>query len=175
MRKIDPLTVEGSEERARDRGDPGLIQIPDPEGNSLAVPSVVQRILWEHIADLVALRRRWLRDEIDKVQALGELKAMGERRQAILYGQAEGYEATTFNSAEKLGVHLATNVVGGEPADAAARAFNQVFIDMAGDMEAHEQGKLSTEMFQAVIEDVVLRYTGHFLGVPPEVFAGESS
>ena len=59
MRKIDPVTVEGSEERARDRGDPGLIQIPDPEGNSLAVPSVVQRILWEHIADLVALRRRW--------------------------------------------------------------------------------------------------------------------
>jgi len=171
---VNRVEIEGSKERAADRGSAEGLVIPENQDRSLAVPSVVEGIVRQWLMDLMDIRLRWLKDEISGDQAIEEMRLIHKGAQAIFYGRAEGYETTSWNAEQGLGRHLVNKVVGGEVQDAVFRTFYFAASEILPGLQDHAAGKMNDDMMEAMIEELISRYAAHMLGLPPEMLTGTS-
>lgn len=116
----DRRNIEGTKERAADRGQMGL-SIPD--GDALTSPSVAESVVREFLGKVIDLRAAYNGDKITGEQALEKLKEYAQAFANIFMGKGSGYAKTEWNTPERLGAHLAAAIDDDETKDTAAYAF----------------------------------------------------
>lgn len=170
-RAPNPVEIEGSPERAADRGRFGFTV---SDGPSLADPAVVHGLVAQFVAENLALRSQYLWGEIDRDAAIDPAVGRADAQQAILHGKTTAFETSDWNAPDRLGARLVAHAVGGDRADAVSRLLLALAKDMSDAADAGARMKTDDDVLQAVVEDALLVATAHLLGMPPSLLAGEN-
>lgn len=154
----------------------GLV-IPENPEISLQVLDTVDGIVRRFVVDGLALRGDYIEQKITHEEAVQRMGVLSTSMQAIFYGKNPNYEATDWNTPERLGKWLTENAKAVPPPveDAVARLFNLMLMEIGGTLNAIDAGTLDPSYSCTVIDDAIARNTAHLLGWPPEMLAGTSS
>ena len=90
----DRRSIEGTKERAADRGWMGL---DVPEGDALNSPTVAESIVREFLGKVIDLRAKYNADKINGEQTLEKIKEQAQAYADIFMGKASGYAKTDCN------------------------------------------------------------------------------
>lgn len=155
---IDPREVEGSPERAADRGreeDLGIVVTDKP---SLGSASVVQGLVSEFAGAVVVVRKRYNQDKLTGEQAQADLRALAKEYGDIVMGRDDRFQALPWNDPSRLGrrIKLVT-----APIDGVTDPGEQLFLTIGTSITelavSHEEGRTSDEAakaaMQAMLED----------------------
>lgn len=152
----DKRSVEGSAERAADRGnDFGFSMDSRP---SLGNQDVVRGIMSEFGADIVNVRKQYNQDKLDSEQAQAKVRELAKSYGDIVMGRDARYDALPWNSPERLGrrIKLVVADVDGvsDEGELLFLTIGSSLMDLAA---AHEAGRVSDgdaeNHVQAMLED----------------------
>lgn len=155
--------------REEDKGYAGSLVIPDGSSASLSIPSVVEALVREYVANVIRIRTRWALGEITGAEATKQVGDEGLRMQDIFLGKDARYEASAWNTKPMLGEFLRT-VVGGTAEDSISRTFNGVYIDVSEAMRSDAFGLSSPDMLKVVTDEAIARTIAQMLGAPNDTF-----
>ena len=159
----DRRSIEGTKERAADRGWMGL---DVPEGDALNSPTVAESIVREFLGKVIDLRAKYNADKINGEQTLEKIKEQAQAYADIFMGKASGYAKTDWNTPERLGAHIAAAIGDDETNDTAAYAF---FLYLASSLTEHaiiphENDELDEDdarfRMDALVDDAILLLLG---------------
>jgi hypothetical protein len=159
----DRKSVEGSKERAIDRGQMGLVV---PDGELLTSPSVAEALIRQYLGAIIALRADYNADKIAGEVALEKIKEQARAHASIFMGGSSDYAKSAWNTPDRLGAHLAAAIDDGESNETAANAY---FLYLAkslteGTIIPHEAGEIedSDAIFRmdALVEDALILLLG---------------
>lgn len=160
----DRRSIEGSKERAADRGfDPGFIGLDD---GSLARPDIVQNLVREFMGKVIDLRASYNAGNLPGGEVPGKIKALADDYAAIFLGKSKDYEALPWNSVDYLGLHLSKLLKGEETPEEAPCAY---FLHIASMLIStivipHEEDQIDEETVNfrvdALVDDAVLALLG---------------
>lgn len=163
--KPRPEEIEGSPERAADRGQPfgfGAFNAPISTG----IPYLGDEETVEDILRDLLLRVHEVAGSEDAVKTI---EPMVEQTAAIFYGQDDAYQAMPFNSQEQLGRYV--NEVFGTKEDEKQTVQMLLWNMIRQVMEARQellQGNLSDDNAQFRVEAALEDATTILLGLPLE-------
>lgn len=142
----DKREIEGSPERAADRGrevDLGFSTDPRP---SLGNADVVRGLMSKFGGDVVAIRREYLEDKLTGPEAQQRVKDLAKDYGAIVMGRDEDYFALPWNSETRLGRRIRKVV---SPIDGVEDPGELLFLTIGSSLSslaaAHEGARLSDE------------------------------
>jgi hypothetical protein len=166
---IDPRTIEGSPERAADRGREQGFEYFAQDGQQLASAEVVEGLVRQFIGECIDARLAIHEERFTPEQGTNAMQDASKRYAAIFMGKDKAYAASPWNTPEALGAHIAANYEGAGDKDAACEA---LFLRLAADTmkiaKAHEEDELEDDAAQfqldALVEDAVIT----LLGLPAE-------
>lgn len=171
----DRRKIEGTEERARDRGEPfGFEFFSNETANAsryLGDPDDVEAIIREFASEAYEARRRAAAGEISPEDGLAALTAAVARYAGIFYGKEPGaYRAQgDWNTPDRLGRHIIERLgAEGDPEDAAAALFWNVANQILKAQEEYAAGSLSDEDAQFRIAASIEDAQKILLGLPHE-------
>lgn len=167
--KVNPVHVEGSAARARERGAFGPHSIPEGDA-SLATPTTVEALVRGFLSDAMATRSGYLRGEIEPAKAAEIVVADAKRVQAIFYGEEPGYQTTEWNRSDRLGKFIVDHGAECEPDEAVASLLYAGFKEIAAAGDEGAEERLNDDMVEATVDDVVARCVTTLLGIPMEAF-----
>lgn len=159
----DRRTIEGTKERAADRGWMGL---DVPEGELLTSPTVAESLVREFLGKVIELRAAYNGDKITGEQALEKVKEHAQSFANIFMGKTSGYAKTEWNAPERLGAHLAAAIDDDEAEDTAAYAY---FLHLATSLTEntiipHENDELDEDdarfRIEAQVDDALILLLG---------------
>lgn len=137
----DPRTVEGSKERAADRGAPdrALVDAARTAGDSLGNPAVVERLVQGFCHRIIEICK-WRRDgDVDADEMTRQIYGECERVGAIFMGGESPYTAVPgWNTPRGLGMAI-TVLLGGEAVRAAESPAAALFRWLAAQLMAAYQ------------------------------------
>lgn len=142
---IDPKSIEGSPERAADRGRADeLAGIAPTEKPSLADPDVVRGLVSEFAAGIVGIRKAYNAGTADGDASQEQLRELAREYGAVVMGHDSSYASTPWNDPSRLGRRVGLVV----PAiDGATNPGELLFLTIGGSLvelaAAHEDGRVS--------------------------------
>jgi len=152
------------------KGDASTLVIPDVNAASLAVPSTVEALVREYVAKMITLHGDWGDGTITGAEMTKQATDESARMQDIFFGKDKTYEATDWNTPEKLGVYLQNGDPAIDPAGAVASVFNKGTLDIWEGLNMEIEGKFAAGMIETVIDEVIARLMSYMLGVPDDTF-----
>lgn len=165
------VEIEGSEERARDRGEDTLFGPAFASGKDMLTdPDVVDAVVSSFMSEIVRVHTRYMKDELDGPAARAETVKVCERYADIFMGRTDDYAPTLWNSPDGLGVYLVVSAGVPERKEDAVKAvllrtaasyLMDVINPFAADEIGDDAAKFRTE---AAKEDLVTL----LLGLPAE-------
>lgn len=170
------VEIEGSEERARDRGEDTFFTpfFAGKQQDFLTDPDVVDAVVASFMSEVLGVSTRYVKDEVDEAGAKDAVQKICDRYAAIFMGQSADYAPTGWNRPDGLGLYL-VNVAGiPESKEDAVKAvllrtaasyLNEVVNPFAADEIDDEAAKFRTD---AAKEDLVTLLLG-LPGEEPEV------
>lgn len=132
----DPRTVEGSKERAADRGAPdrALVEAARTVGDSLGNPAVVERLVQGSCHRLLEFFKWRRTGQIDADELVSQIRGECTSMGAIFMGGESPYAAVPgWNSSRGLGMAI-TVLLGGEAVRAAESPAAALFEWLAGQL-----------------------------------------
>lgn len=160
------VNIEGSRERALDRGSIGFFDLPDGEGPLLTNPVVVESQVRDFFTEVLDVRRRYNDGAVQGADASKVIEALAKRYAAVFMGRdPKNFSFMRWNSEEQLGAFL-SQVLNGVPAEQAAEAF---FLKLAAEFIVHavvpfENDQIGEEpvrfLMEAAIEDATFALLG---------------
>lgn len=140
----DKREIEGTSERAADRGrevDLGFSMDPRP---SLGDAGVVRDLVSKFGADIVAVRRDYLEDKITGSEAQARVKELAKHYGAIVMGRDDEYFALPWNCESRLGrrIKLVVPAIDGVN-DPGELLFLTVGTSLSSLSASHEAGTLT--------------------------------
>jgi hypothetical protein len=153
---IDPREVEGTPERAADRGreqDLGIVVTDKP---SLGSAPVVQGLVSEFAGAVVNVRKRYNQDKLSGEQAQAEVRALAKEYGDIVMGRDQRYQALPWNDPARLGrrIKLVTAPIDGVT-DPGEQLFLTVGLSIIELATAHEDERISDESTQAQMQEML--------------------
>ena len=140
---MDKREIEGSPERAADRGRAEDLGLPSGDRPYLGDPEVVLGLVRHFGTSVVDVRKRY---NLDTLTADGAMKAVDDltgEYGRIFMGRDPRYQALPWNSPEQLGQHIHTRLPEAgddpDPGKAAFLALARSLLDVAVE---HENGRL---------------------------------
>lgn len=142
----DPREIEGSPERAADRGraeDLGFSMDPRP---SLGDLGVVRALVSEFATRIVELRKQYNQDQVTGEQAQERVRALAREYGDVVMGRDASYFALPWNDPARLGrrIRLVTPPVDGVE-DPGEQLFVTIGTSLMALAAAHEQDRVSDE------------------------------
>lgn len=152
----DPRLIEGSPERAADRGnDFGFSMDPRP---SLGNVDVVRGLVSEFAAAIVDTRKQYNLDKLSGEQAQQRVRELAREYGDTIMGRDSRYDAMPWNDPARLGrrIKLVVPTID-EVADPGELLFLTIGTSLMSLAAAHEQGRVPDENAekhtQAMLED----------------------
>lgn len=142
----DKREIEGTPERAADRGreeDLGFIVDPRP---SLGDAGVVRDLVSKFGADVVAVRREYLEDKLTGQEAQARVRELARDYGAIVMGRDQDYFALPWNCDTRLGrrIKLVVPAIEGVN-DPGELLFLTVGTSLSSLAASHEAGRVTDE------------------------------
>lgn len=101
------VRIEGSKERARDRGEDTLFAPAFASGKDMLTdPDVVESLVSSFMSEIAGVHTRYMNDEIEGPAATAETVKVCERYADIFMGRTDDYAPMPWNSPDGLGVYL---------------------------------------------------------------------
>ena len=166
---IDPRTIEGSPERAADRGQEQGFEYFSQDGQQLASPEVAEGLVRQFLAECIEARVAIHEGKATPEEAKARMQDAAKRYAAIFMGKDSAYAASPWNSPDGLGAFIAANYQGSGDKDQACEA---MLLRLAADMmkiaKAHEDEQLDDDAAQFQADALVEDALGTLLGLPAE-------
>lgn len=162
----DPREIEGSAERAADRGreeDLGFTVTARP---SLGDPDVVRWLAAEFAASVVGVRRRYNEDRLSGEQAQAELRDLAAEYGRVIMGFDSRYQALPWHDPRRLGrrIGLVVPAIDGV-SDPGLLLFLTVGASLIEIAVAHEDGRITDDDAKAQAETMLSDTVDLILGV----------
>jgi len=140
----DPREIEGSPERAADRGraeDLGFSMDPRP---SLGNLNVVRGLVSQFGAEIVDVRKQYNLDKLTGEQAQARVHELAQEYGDIIMGRSKEYDALPWNDPQRLGrrIKLVVPAIPGVE-DPGVLLFLTVGTSLMSLAKAHEEERLS--------------------------------
>lgn len=163
---IDKREIEGTPERAADRGSAEDLGFSMSNKPNLGNADVVTGILSEFGTAAVNIRKRYNQDKIDNSQAKHELRDLAVEYGNIIMGRDERYEAMPWNSPERLGRRIKLVVPAVEGVDEPGELlFLTIGTSLMSIANAHELGKLTDEAGEKHTQEMLEDTAALILGI----------
>lgn len=164
---IDRREIEGTAERAADRGRAEGFEAFDSQDDNLGMPDVVDSLVRGFLALVMQQRIKAHAEELT-VEALQKAIVEASKRMADTFmGYTSDYAKSAWNTPEHLGAYIAANYEGAGSPDEAAEAF---FLRLAADMmliaKEHEEERIDDEVAQFQVDALVEQACQTLLGLP---------
>lgn len=142
----DKREIEGTPERAADRGRAEDFGMNSSNKPNLGNPDVVSTLLSEFGSAIVNIRIRYNLDELDAEQAKQELRELAAKYGQIIMGHNNRYEALPWHSPERLGRRIKLVVPEiKEVSEPGELLFLTIGTSLMSIAAAHEGGRLTDE------------------------------
>lgn len=142
----DPREIEGTPERAADRGRAEDLGFSTSDRPSLGNPDVVRALVSEFAGKVVEVRKAYNLDKFTGEQAQERIRGLAHQYGDIIMGRNSAYDALPWNSPERLGLRIRVVVPAVEGVtDPGELLFLTVGTSLASIAAAHEGGRLSDE------------------------------
>ena len=163
---MDPKEIEGSPDRAADRGRAEDLGFPMGDKPSLGSPEVVAGIMTEFASGVVDARKRYNQDKLTGEQAQAKVRELAAEYGAVVMGRDARYQALPWNDPSRLGrrIKLVTSPIDGvtDPGEQLFLTVGMSLIDIA---KAHEDERMSDDDAQAKIQEMLQDTAQLVLGV----------
>lgn len=164
----DPREIEGSPERAADRGRAEGFEAFESDKENLGSPTVIDGLLRGYAGRLIDMRT----DVHNETSTVAELKAKIEAEATtladIFMGKDAHYVPSNWNSPDGLGAYIAANAEGaGSPDDAAKALFLRFAADLMMIAKDHEDEEITDDAAQFRIDALIEDTTNMLQGVSP--------
>lgn len=142
----DKREIEGTPERAADRGREVDLGFSMDERPSLGNADVVRGLVSQFGTDVVAIRRQYLQDELTGPESQQRIKDLAKDYGAIVMGRDDNYFALPWNSETRLGrrIKMVVSPIDGVN-DPGELLFLTVGSSLASLAAAHEAQRLSDD------------------------------
>lgn len=140
----DPREIEGSPERAADRGRAEDLGFSMDSRPSLGNADVVRGLVSEFASQVVDVRKQYNQDKLTGEQAQARVRELAGEYGSIVMGRDAQYDVLPWNSPERLGrrIKLVVPAVDGVD-DPGELLFLTVGTSLSSIAAAHEQGRLT--------------------------------
>lgn len=160
---VDKRSIEGSSERAADRGR----DMFDPIGDStLGSYETVDGLVRQFLGEIVDTRKAYHEDKLEGPQASEKVQEIASKYAAIFMGKDASYGPTAWNSPEQLGEHLLAALEGKSTSEAAAadyllRVASDFIVAVSIPIELDELDDETAQFrIEATVEDCVYALLG---------------
>lgn len=162
----DPREIEGSPERAADRGRADDLGFSMSSKPNLGNADVIAGLLSEFGSAAVSIRKRYNEGKIDGDQAKSELRELAVEYGNIVMGRDDKYEALPWNSPDSLGRRIklvvpAINGVG----DPGELLFLTIGTSLMSIAAAHEENRLTDDAGEKHTQDMLQDTAALLLGL----------
>lgn len=164
----DPRTIEGTPERAADRGRGDELEFAEDARPSLGDPSVTRGLVSEFAAECVDVRKRYNLDKLSGEQALEELRRLAQEYGAVVMGRSDKYATQRWHSPGpgRLGMRIEKVTSPAEGVtDPGERLFLSVGNSVMSIAQAHEIGELTDQAAEAHAQSILEDAANLILGV----------
>lgn len=155
----DPKSIEGSPERAADRGreeDLGFVVTSKP---SLGDPDVVRGLVSEFASGIVSIRCRYNAGKLDGAKAQDQIRDLAREYGGVVMGRDSSYASMPWNDPSRLGRRIGLVV---PPIDGVVDPGELLFLTIGGSLIgialSHEEGRLpdadGERQTQSMLEDM---------------------
>ncbi len=163
---MDKREIEGSPERAADRGRAEDLGWPAGDRPSLGDPDVVLQVVREFSAAVVDVRRRYNLDELTNDDALADVDRLAGQYGDVIMGRDSAYTALPWNSPDQLGAHIDKRLPeAGEDPDPGKALFLALARSLLDVVVAHEDGNLKDGEAKSHVEAGISAVADLILGV----------
>lgn len=164
---MDPKQIEGSAERAADRGrEEDLGFTPPGPLPSLGDLGVVSGLVSEFASEVVAARRAYNEDKLTDQQALARIHDLAREYGAIVVGADDRYQSLPWNSVQRLGrrIQRVVPAIDGvtDPGELLFLTIGSSLIDLAAE---HEEDRMSDEDVKAKVDEMLVDTVDLIMGV----------
>ncbi|ENQ1546091.1 hypothetical protein ACEOHC_003903 [Salmonella enterica] len=128
----DDVSVEGSAARIADRGRDQL-GFSESSRPSLGDANVVADLVADFCAEVIEVRAKYLRDELEPDQAKLQIRRAAQEYGRIIMGENPHYEAQEWHSPRRLGVRIQKVV---PPVKGIEHPGTQLFLTLAGSLSS---------------------------------------
>lgn len=152
----DKRSIEGSAERAADRGRADDLGFSMGSKPNLGNAAVVQSLVSEFGTAVVNIRKKYNKDELSGDQAKAAVVDVAEEYGNIIMGRDTRYEALPWNSPARLGrrISLVVPALDGI-ADEGKLLFVTIGTSLMSIAAAHENGRLSDATAEKAVKDML--------------------
>lgn len=162
----DPREIEGSAERAADRGREEDLGFTVSGRPSLGNPDVVRGLVSEFAASVVGARRGYNEDRLSGEQAQAALRDLAVEFGRIIMGFDGRYQALPWHDPLRLGRRISLVVPAIEGiADPGVLLFVTVGTSLVEIAAAHEDGRITDEDAKAKAQEMLEDTINLILGV----------
>lgn len=166
----DSRSIEGSEARARDRGDDALFASP-PGESYLGDPEVVEQLVRRLATQTLEHRVAVLDGSKTQEQALAGMEADREAVRLILQGQDPAYSAmdgwnVTTAEPGSINASLSTRGYDPDPSGALTTLLTQLQIRIQNASAVAESGQANDGQVEFLVDIAVEETAGELLGMP---------
>jgi hypothetical protein len=162
---MDPREIEGSAERAADRGRAEELGMPEGDRPSLGSVDVVQGLVSEFAAHVVDVRKRYNQDKLTSTQAQASVRELASEFGGVVMGRDQRYQAMPWNDPTRLGrrIKLVTPAIDGidDPGEQLFLTLGLSLVELAA---AHEGERMSDEDVQGKVQEMLLDAAQLILG-----------
>jgi len=157
---MDPKEIEGSPERAADRGREEDLGFQAPTAQpSLGDPDVVRGLVTEFASQVVAARRAYNEDKLDGEAAIERVRELAREYGNVIMGRDRRYQPLPWNDPARLGRRIRLVVPAQDGVeDPGELLFTVVGSSLVSLAAAHEDDRMSDDDVKSKV-DVMLADT----------------
>ncbi len=163
---VDPREIEGSPERAADRGRAEDLGFDFSDKPSLGNPDVVRGLVSEFAARIVEVRLQYNEDKLTGPQAQEKIRDLAREYGRIVMGQNDAYAALPWHDPSRLGrrIGLVVPAIDGIE-DPGELLFLTIGSSLSSLAAAHEAGQLTDEQAQGHVQEMLEDTANLILGL----------
>ena len=162
----DPREIEGTPERAADRGRAEDLGFSMDSRPSLGDAGVVRGLVSQFASAVVEIRKRYNKDELTAQEAVEAVRDLSKEYGNIAMGRDKRYFALPWNSPERLGrtIKLVVPAVDGVT-DPGELLFLNLGTSLSSLAAAHEDGRVTDADGERMTKDMLEDAAALILGV----------
>lgn len=163
----DPKEIEGTPERAADRGRESDLGFPAPGAlPSLGNPAVVRALVSEFAGAVVGVRRLYNEDKLSGEQALAQVHELAVEYGGVVMGRDARYQSLPWNSPQSLGRRIGLVVPAAEGVtDPGELLFLTVGMSLIEIAQAHEGDRMNDDDARAKVQEMLEDTANLILGL----------
>lgn len=162
----NPIEIEGTPERAADRGRQEDLGFSLSDKPSLGAPAVVEALVSRFSGEVVGIRKRYNEGRLTGEEAQDAVRDLATEYGAVVMGRDARYAALPWNSPERLGRRIRLVVPATDDVDDPGELlFLSVGLSLLELAAAHEEGRLDDAQAQQASADMLQDVVRLVLGV----------